>query len=74
MADLNGDGKLDLIASSPTLFGWEDGTMLRTILGNGDGTFQAPVAHFGFSGIVQILVADLNGDGRPDLLTVLMET
>ena len=43
--------------------------MLRTIPRNEDGTFQAPAAHFGFSGIEQILVADLNGDGRPDLLT-----
>ena len=42
------------------------------MLGNGDGTFQAPSAVdlFGFPGdlVPQPIVADVNGDGKPDLL------
>jgi len=57
IADVNGDGKPDLI--------WNG---LSFSLGNGDGTFGTPTTSIGIAGTV--LTADLNGDGRPDL-TVL---
>jgi hypothetical protein len=59
-ADLNGDGKLDLL-----------GVPCYTFLGNGDGTFQAviqsggPVNCWGGS-----ILGDVNGDGIPDLTSV----
>jgi hypothetical protein len=57
LADVNGDGKLDLLGS-------DEGGVL---LGNGDGTFRAaPVFFFGQIGHVQ--TADLNRDGKADLL------
>jgi hypothetical protein len=39
------------------------------LLGNGDGTFQAPVSHYSGGGrAVSIAVGDLNGDGDVDLV------
>ncbi len=60
VADLNGDGKLDLAVAN-------NGTSV--LLGNGDGIFQ-PAQSYAGGGCCQILVADLNLDGRPDLLNV----
>jgi hypothetical protein len=65
-ADINGDGKLDLVASP--------GTGTDVWLGNGNGTLQSPntvsssctvgaSANFGPAGTV----ADFNGDGKPDI-------
>ena len=56
-ADFNGDGKPDLLCSSPT-----GGTIL--LLGNGDGTFATggPVAGN------PLAVADINDDGKPDIV------
>jgi len=62
-ADVNGDGKLDLIALTPY-----NGVFV--FLGNGDGTFQTPVNYA--TGAVDyssgVAVADVNGDGKPDLV------
>jgi hypothetical protein len=60
VADLNGDGNLDVAVSG-------NGTNL--LRGNGDGTFQ-PALNYAGGGCCQILVADLNLDGKPDLLNI----
>ena len=54
-SDLNADGKLDLVAP--------DGVLL----GVGDGTFRPPIPIPAGSGPWGVVVADLNGDGRPDV-------
>jgi flagellin len=62
-ADLNGDGKLDIIESD-----YLDSTVSVQI-GNGDGTFKARVSYPGGISNDYVFVADLNGDGKLDLVT-----
>ncbi len=59
--DINGDGNTDLILSSEGGF--------TVILGNGDGTFQAPTNYSGLPGFYSIAVADFDRDGRFDIAT-----
>jgi hypothetical protein len=62
--DFNGDGKLDLAVPSDCAGRCSDAAYV--LLGNGDGTFQAPTAAFPGSG--SLAVADLNGDTKLDLV------
>ena len=64
VADFNGDGKLDVASGAGDAFRPRSGDN-GTLLGNGDGTFQAPL-RLGASGQGSV-VGDFNGDGRPDL-------
>ena len=61
-ADLNGDGKIDLVVAG---FGG-----LATLLGNGDGTFRPP--QLVSSAVADVRVGDLNGDGIPDLAVTFL--
>jgi hypothetical protein len=58
---LNGDGKLDLITAN------QDNDNISVLLGNGDGTFQAPTNISVGVTPVEIAVGDFNGDGKLDL-------
>jgi uncharacterized protein (TIGR03437 family) len=59
IADLNRDGKQDIVTDNVVL------------LGNGDGTFQpAQYLLTASPGAASLFCADLNGDGRPDLVYV----
>jgi hypothetical protein len=60
--DFNNDGKLDLVIASQT----DISNTTSILLGNGDGTFQAPSTIFSNSGT--LATADLNGDGKLDLV------
>jgi hypothetical protein len=62
VGDFNLDGRLDIVLGS----GYDYG-LARLLLGNGDGTFQAPVAYVTGSDSVAVSVGDLNNDGKPDL-------
>jgi hypothetical protein len=74
LADVNGDGKLDLLTANqcagPSNFGGcASGSVVGVLLGNGDGTFRPAVTYSsGGSASGSILAADVNGDGKPDLL------
>lgn len=63
--DVNGDGTLDLIVTG-SLTTTE--SFVATLIGNGDGTFQAPIVT-NFSGAIPTtaVLADFNGDGVLDL-------
>jgi hypothetical protein len=60
IADVNGDGKPDLILAHSAGVG--------VMLGNGDGTFQSEHLVSGIPASF-VAVADLNGDGRPDIVS-----
>ncbi|WP_024513504.1 VCBS repeat-containing protein, partial [Bradyrhizobium sp. ARR65] len=66
LADLNADGKLDVITNS----GPTGASQVAIALGNGNGTFQAPVSFGSAIGYNEALVADLNGDGKLDVAAI----
>jgi hypothetical protein len=67
IADFNGDGIPDLAITNYTS---PKHCHVSVLLGDGDGSFQKPI-HFpvGLSP-VQIVVADFNHDGKPDIATI----
>ncbi len=59
--DINADGKLDLI------FLVQNFSTIYVLLGDGDGTFAAPVQVLGLADVQDFTVADFNGDGKQDI-------
>jgi len=63
-ADFNGDGNLDVAVFASSY--------AEVAIGNGDGTFQTPIAYGAFSAggvyVSSMVAADMNGDGKPDLI------
>lgn len=86
VADVNGDGKLDIVVgASQTNACYGNGESdTDVLLGNGDGTFQTPNEYptrdcgNGFSNYgssdTGLAIADLNGDGRPDIVVTSHST
>ena len=72
--DVNGDGKLDLLVSGISLISASDNNALYELIGNGDGTFQAPKLILSLSGTSSYFAAaDLNHDGIPDLVELAVD-
>ena len=66
-ADLNNDGKIDLVVPMWGVTG-TPGTSVALFLGKGDGTFNAESDfNLGFNNPYYATVGDFNGDGKVDL-------
>jgi hypothetical protein len=69
VADVNGDGKPDLIVANEFVASGTNDGGVGVLLGNGDGTFQPAVSYRSGGEITYaVAVADLNGDGKLDLV------
>jgi len=62
VADVNGDGKPDLVVAN------QFSDSVSVLLGKGDGTFQNAQNFAAGSRPLSVAVADVNGDGKPDLV------
>ena len=73
LLDVNGDGKSDVVvlncSSSGSTDCGHDG-VIGVLLGNGDGTFKKATTYDsgGLGGTTALAIADVNGDGKPDIL------
>lgn len=66
--DVNGDGIPDLIVGQTNSN--EETSAIDVLIGNGDGTFQAPES-YSLSGVpISVYADDFNGDGYLDLLAI----
>jgi uncharacterized repeat protein (TIGR01451 family) len=75
VADINGDGKLDLAIGLPTTTGSCTGSAVNILFGNGDGTFQPAVQAISVpSNDVLLTGGDVNGDGKSDIVLERIQT
>lgn len=70
VGDVSQDGKLDIVVTNYcTSYAACGQGQVSVLLGNGDGTFQAPILNYlnGYAGNT-VAIGDVNGDGFPDLV------
>ncbi|MCW2241407.1 FG-GAP-like repeat-containing protein [Azospirillum canadense] len=68
IGDVNGDGNPDLIVGDQNN-GGNIPSSVSVLLGNGNGTFQAKTDYLTGNLMQSMAVGDVNGDGKPDIVT-----
>jgi hypothetical protein len=79
LADVNGDGNLDVVGSGAPLvlsgaFGGQSGTLVSVALGDGTGALSSPRLYRGQTGMFGLATGDFNGDGHPDIVVASQDT
>ena len=68
--DVTGDGVPDIVTVDYSRYSSPFTSSLVVFLGNGNGTFQAPITTAIGDGFTRTFaIGDINGDGKPDLVT-----
>lgn len=69
LADLTGNGHLDIVCANLNLNHLTQGGTVSVLLGNGDGTFAPAVNYVAGKDLSSVVLADFNGDGKIDIAT-----
>jgi hypothetical protein len=69
IGDVNGDGEPDIVTATWNSYLYYGAGLVSVLLGNGDGTFQSPRDYVTGPQPESVVIGDLNGDGRPDIVT-----
>jgi subtilisin family serine protease len=79
IADMDGDGHLDVVTGGgyfgvDAIFGWEASNLVSVLKGDGKGNVSQPKLFRGEPSMYGLALADLNGDGHPDVVVASMDT
>ena len=79
LADMDGDGHLDVVAAGvdigvPPLFGQEASNLISVLKGDGKGNLGAPAVYRSEPSMFGLAIGDLNGDHHPDVIVASQDT